>query len=63
MKQKVESYLKELFPIMLDLNIEEIQDFFKCTFHHYVSDSLGNPIKRTIDLKVKLIDGFFRIVD
>lgn len=63
MKYKVENYLRDLFPILIDLDIKEIDDEYFCKFSHYVSDNYGNPISKTINIKVKLVDGFLKIVD
>jgi len=63
MIEKVENYLKEIFPICQSFKIEKVGEIFKCEYSTYVSDSFGNPILRTNKINVGIVDGFFKIVE
>lgn len=61
--KEVISYLREIFPESSIGNIEKIDNIFKCNYGYMVSDSFGNPILRTTDVKVGIIDGFYKIIE
>jgi len=63
MIEKVDSFIRETFPIIHNLTIIENGEKFECEYSYYVSDSFGNPILRTNKINVAIVDGFFKIVE
>jgi hypothetical protein len=63
MIKKVDSFIRELFPSIINLKIVEIDKKFECEYSYYVSDLYGNPILRINKINVGIVDGFLKIVE
>lgn len=63
MIKKVDVFIRELFPNIIDLTIVEIDKKFECEYSYYVSNTFGNPILRTNKINVGIVDGFLKIVE
>lgn len=63
MIKKVDAFIRELFPSIINLTIVEINKKFECEYSYYVSDPFGNPILRTNKINVGIVDGFLKIVE
>ena len=62
MIENVEKYIREIFPNVHNLIIDEIDGKFRCEYTYYVSDIYGKQMLRKTNVKVGLVDGFFKIV-